>query len=357
MYAIQVSATSNTGSTANKQVYGFIPDDVRPVIGSVSAAIVDSAGLGVPLQNKSTVVSVTVVGLVLSEGTTRHARYQIYIQADGANIASASDTYPANGSQQTITVPFNLLVQYEQITVRVLIYDTRGLYTSKEALYEFKPYLPPRILSHRAFRCDSDGTENNLGRYISLVVNWVYDPLDGVNSATGSFVWGQQGGQMSAPIDLPSGVLLGPFGDGTVDPEIAYVFRVTLTDRLESATTSDLIIPTMMMGLNFFRGGKGAAFGKIASQANLLDVPWAISCAGLYVNGQEVAGDGGGSGAMTNVSKIEFTNGAKLTAEGDLLILRNAGGATRLAWDLVSGYAAFNGNLSVSGTVTQGGSS
>lgn len=278
---ITVSAVSNRGSTSsNGNGRVVIPSDVVPKIGSIGAAFSDDANLGVYLQHKSTLTTVTASGLELSEGTTFFRRRRVIIQGESSlgwvQIFYRDEEYTGSGPATSIDA--NTLMGYAQIRVIFYIMDQRGVEVSATAYFDFVLYSPPRIENYRAFRCDSDGTENNLGGYVSLIVNWVYDDLGGYNSASASFIWGSQGGQMSTPINLPSGTLIGPLGDGTVNPEQTYVFRVTIADKLESVTTQDLLINSMVLAMTLLAGGKGAAFGKIATEQNMLDCAWAIKC-------------------------------------------------------------------------------
>ena len=277
-YDLAINVKSTLGYMAGSAAYAGLPSDVKPAIGNVSVAFTNNSTLDALLQNKTTLTTVTATGLTLSEGTPYFRQAVVVLsrqtETGWAQVYQKDETYPGNAS--TLTVSINRLMEYTRMKVDFYLYDTRSIYAIVSKEFDFLPYTPPLIESYSAFRCDQDGTENNLGGWISLMVNWTYDDLGGVNSAGASFVWGPQGGTMSAPINLPSGVLLGPFGDGNIDPETTYVFRVTVADQLESVTTQDLLIRSMVLCFVRLAGGKGAAFGKNATEENLVDSVWAI---------------------------------------------------------------------------------
>jgi len=138
-------------------------------------------------------------------------------------------------------------------------------------------YSPPRIAESFAIRCDQNLSESNLGRYIATLCAWEYSSLGGANTATGSFVWGEQGGAVSAPIALSNGVWSAPLG-GDLDPTVTYVVVITVSDALGADTTLPIPINRMLFTVDLLAGGNGAAFGmpQGATKDGALEVGWKL---------------------------------------------------------------------------------
>ena len=264
MYATFTCTTYN-GSTnigsATVRLDWTVPSTAEylPVIDSTTIAEATSglAGVfGAFIQSKST--------LALSCGASgKH----------GATISSYSIT--ANGQLfNTSTATTKALSGSGQQSAVFTATDSRGKSSSKTVTYSVLPYSPPQITSVSFARANADGSDNLMGTYVKAVVSASISPLDNKNTKSFVVSWLARGatGSWSSQNVTPSGAaytmeqvatVLSPFS--TASP---YDIKLVVTDYFAVATIAGLV-PTALVPMNFYPGGKGLAIGKIAESEGL----------------------------------------------------------------------------------------
>ena len=177
-------------------------------------------------------------------------------------------TVTVNGSAipsgQTMTALTN--------TVVFKITDSRGKSLTASAAVGTFDYAAPALTGVSAARCSASGTADDEGAFWYAKATASISSIDGANSCTLSAAIKQAGGSYGAENALTSGVK-SVFG-GALGATTSYTVRIRITDALGSAAQVEVQIPTSAVTFNARPGGNGAAFGKYAETANLLDVAW-----------------------------------------------------------------------------------
>lgn len=155
------------------------------------------------------------------------------------------------------------------VTFTAKITDSRGRTTTKTASITVTDYAPPVLSSVAGFRCDSAGTEQDDGNYISLTANFSGSVLDGKNPVTGEYRYKVEGGDWSGFSPLVSGepAVFAATGDAT------FTVQVQVSDTF-SSFTQDIVVNSIRFIMDFKAGGTGIAFGKAAEYDDTLDCNW-----------------------------------------------------------------------------------
>ena len=155
------------------------------------------------------------------------------------------------------------------VTFTAKITDSRGRTATKTASITVTDYAPPVLSSVAGFRCDSAGTEQDDGNYISLTANFSGSVLDGKNPVTGEYRYKVEGGDWSGFSPLVSGepAVFAATGDAT------FTVQVQVSDTF-SSFTQDIVVNSIRFIMDFKAGGTGIAFGKAAEYDDTLDCNW-----------------------------------------------------------------------------------
>lgn len=155
------------------------------------------------------------------------------------------------------------------VTFTAKITDSRGRTATKTASVTVTDYAPLVLSSVAGFRCDSAGTEQDDGNYISLTANFSGSVLDGKNPVTGEYRYKVEGGDWSGFSPLVSGepAVFAATGDAT------FTVQVQVSDTF-SSFTQDIVVNSIRFIMDFKAGGTGIAFGKAAEYDDTLDCNW-----------------------------------------------------------------------------------
>nr|DAU37960.1 MAG TPA: protein of unknown function DUF859 [Caudoviricetes sp.] len=155
------------------------------------------------------------------------------------------------------------------VTFTAKITDSRGRTATKTASVTVTDYTPPVLSSVAGFRCDSAGTEQDDGNYISLTANFSGSVLGGKNPVTGEYRYKAEGGDWSGFSPLVSGepAVFAATGDAT------FTVQVQVSDTF-SSFTQDIVVNSIRFIMDFKAGGTGIAFGKAAEYDDTLDCNW-----------------------------------------------------------------------------------
>lgn len=141
-------------------------------------------------------------------------------------------------------------------TVAVIVTDSRSLTTRWEHMINVLPYTVPQVELH-ASRCRVDGTLDDTGDHALVTVRGSVTQIAG-NTAALTLTYGK------TSLDIP--VEVGVFETTTIipaDPNETLRIKARIEDAVKG-TTRSMTLSTGYPTMEFFAGGKGIAFGKVA---------------------------------------------------------------------------------------------
>lgn len=214
-------------------------------------------------------------------------------------VVSASGSYSstiksykivANGVTYTANSPTTgVLITSGTNTITVTVTDSRGRTASKTATISVLAYTSPTISYLTAGRCNSEGTADADGAYISASFKTVVTALNNKNHATAKLEYKKNtetswttAGTYTAYSQTPTKIF-------AANIDSSYNIRVTVNDDFSSATY-EKSVGTVFTLMDFRNTGKGIALGKV-SEEDLLDVNMdtrfrkAVRCEGDVIAG------------------------------------------------------------------------
>lgn len=136
--------------------------------------------------------------------------------------------------------------------------DSRGLTGQRDFPITVTPYTPPQLEIH-ASRCRADGTPDDTGDHALVTLIGAVTQLAG-NTAALTLTYGRK------TVDIP--VQVGAFTQTTripAHPDETLSLKGKLTDALKSVSRS-MTLSTAYATMDFLSGGKGIAFGTVATK-------------------------------------------------------------------------------------------
>lgn len=136
--------------------------------------------------------------------------------------------------------------------------DSRGLTGQRDFPITVTPYTPPQLEIH-ASRCRADGTPDDTGDHALVTLTGAVTQLAG-NTAALTLTYGRK------TVDIP--VQVGAFTQTTLipaHPDSTLSLKGKLTDALKSVSRS-MTLSTAYATMDFLSGGKGIAFGTVATK-------------------------------------------------------------------------------------------
>lgn len=236
-----------------------VPASVKPTITSLTAARVDGAvpGIwGIYVQTKSK-ATLTINGAAGSYGSTISS-YSI----TGGGYTSTASSFTTGFLNTSGTVTFTAMVT-----------DSRGRVSAAATVsISVVAYSPPSFASYLSQRCLSNGTVNDDGTYIRGLVSYSYASCSSKNTITRATYYKKASDTAwtNANIAFNSGTAF-TFGGGAISTETSYEIKYTLTDAFTTIAIQD-IVSTAAVVMDFKKGGKGVAVGKVSEKDNTFEV-------------------------------------------------------------------------------------
>lgn len=170
--------------------------------------------------------------------------------------------------------------QYGTYTVTVSVKDARGRTASKSAAISILQYDTPKFISVDSDRCAKDGSADNDGTYFLATLNTSYSSCNGKNAlklevwyrSTDTNTWPES--QHVAVTAISAGQITKVYGGGTLDTEKSYDVHYRLTDQFNTIDYYDYVSTSIWL-IHFKEGGRGAAFGQMATKDDTVDLAWA----------------------------------------------------------------------------------
>lgn len=236
-----------------------VPASIKPTITSLTAARVDGAvpgTWGIYVQTKSK-ATLTINGAAGSYGSTISS-YSI----TGGGYTSTASSFTTGFLNTSGTVTFTATVT-----------DSRGRVSAAATVsISVVAYSPPSFASYLSQRCLSNGTVNDDGTYIRGLVSYSYASCSSKNTITRATYYKKASDTAwtNANAAFSSGTAF-TFGGGNISTETSYDIKYTLTDAFTTIAIQD-IVSTAAVVMDFKRGGKGVAVGKVSEKDNTFEV-------------------------------------------------------------------------------------
>lgn len=236
-----------------------VPASVKPTITSLTAARVDGAvpsTWGIYVQTKSK-VTLTINGAAGSYGSTISS-YSI----TGGGYTSTASSFTTGFLNTSGTITFTATVT-----------DSRGRVSAAATVsISVVAYSPPSFASYLSQRCLSNGTVNEDGTYIRGLVSYSYASCSSKNTITRAAYYKKASDTAwtNASAAFSSGTAF-TFGGGKISTETSYDIKYTLTDAFTTIAIQD-IVSTAAVVMDFKKGGKGVAVGKVSEVDNAFEV-------------------------------------------------------------------------------------
>ncbi len=264
-----------------------VPASVVPNINSVniSEAVSGLASkFGGFVQNKSKLKVITDASGAYGSAITK---YQTTIQSTnylGSDITS------------------NIVTASGTIAVTSKVTDSRGRVKQTSNNIEVLPYFLPKINSFSAFRCNADGSDNDEGTRLNIAINFAIAPVNNKNDKSYKVLYKKKsdsyyttliGGNVYSRND-------NFVSESLFNVDNSYDLQLKIWDYFGSETNSikvTLDIPTAFTLIDYHSSGKGLSIGKVAEQADLVDVDMNVkfrrNIDGLKtINGNSIVGNG-----------------------------------------------------------------
>lgn len=155
-----------------------------------------------------------------------------------------------SGTADSLTTGF--LNTAGTVTFTAKITDSRGRTATKNASINVADYAPPVLSSMTGFRCDSAGTAQDDGNYISLTANFSGSALDGKNPITDKYRYMAEGGEWSQYKSLIAGQAAVFYATG----DATFIVQVQVSDTFTSFT-QDIVVNSIRFIMDFKAGGTG----------------------------------------------------------------------------------------------------
>ena len=243
--------------TASQNITLYVPDSVKPSFSSLGSELIEagaSASYGY-VKGKSK-CKLSVNGATGNQGSSINGYY-----ISGGGFSS---------NQWEFTT--GALTTAGNITFSAYVTDSRGRRSdTKTVTINVQDYTSPTIDLAMGYRCDSEGIPDENGTYIKVKFEHsIADNIPGNDwtnrvhyKSASSSTWIDAGNYASARGRV--------IGNGDISTNSTYNVRYTLSDKFETVTKIFDVAPSFVT-LDFKRGGKGIAIGKISEVDNLFEV-------------------------------------------------------------------------------------
>jgi hypothetical protein len=259
--------------TKSASLTTIVPDSVVPDFTNISHSEANSAvaalglGSGVYAQNLSK-INISIVGATGAYGSTITSYKIVY---DGVNYNAQSATT-------------NTITNSGTRTISATVTDSRGRTKTKTVNVTVLTYSSPTITSFTVKRCNSDGTDNNMGTYIKVTYGGSFSTLNSKNTAT---LYIETKPKTSGTWTTKESFSVGSSFSGTkvysgYDITSSYDVRLRLVDKFYSVTSTKEV-STGVVTMSW--GKQGVGIGKIWERG-ALDVGSDIYVQGkIYADG------------------------------------------------------------------------
>lgn len=299
---------SYVGSTS-KNFTVNVPSSVVPTLSSLTSQVVDNgADVSYGYVKGKSKAKLTINGAAGRYGSTIKS-YSI----SGGGFSSSDSSFITGG-----------LTSAGNITFTATVTDSRGRKSeAKTVTISVLDYNNPTIDKFTVIRCDSSGAANEDGTYLKVYAKYSYTNLNNLNKLSSKIEYKKSSSSKwidAGPIQSGANLII---GNNTIATDSAYSIALTISDSL-ARVEKVVEVPTAFVTLDFRKGGKGIAIGKMSEKDNLFEVAMNTNIIGnLTVNGKAI-NSGGEKVDWNNVPSINVNGNIGLTG---YIKLPNNGGS------------------------------
>ena len=233
-----------------------ISDDIKP--GITSLTLSDTTSNSVYIETLSKINAKTVAVGVYGSSVTNYTVSMIINGTTKKTLYGSNVTFDLNNLNIT---------QNTTATIKVTVTDSRGKTNTLSKSVTVYRYIKPYIISKDTYRCNSSGTRDENGTYISLY--WIYHVSTGIPSNTAKpLVRYRRKGLSTWTTVALNNAERKVIGDGAISTDYEYEVQYAIGDNFYSNSTISIIdtIQTGYVTVDYRSGGKGIAFGKVSEK-------------------------------------------------------------------------------------------
>lgn len=256
----------------------------------------------------------------------------------------SSLTISANGATYSSSPAITSEVKSGKSSISATVKDSRSQTANASTNVTLLAYDSPS-LSVSVKRCKQNGTTDSAGAYCKVRSTYTITPLDNINTKSLVIKYRPSGGSETT---VPRSISNYSDVDEYIFPantELSYVIEVALGDYFTTATVSKGL-STASVVFDLYSDGKGMAFGKVATDSDLLDIAWDVA---IQNKGLRVYDSIGTLRAVLN----ENGNMSLRDANGDVtILLRGDGGLSGNPLPIGDGGSGQNSTATLSATAS-----
>lgn len=209
--------------------------------------------------------------------------YKVRYNANGGSGAPAEQTKTA-GKTLTLSTTKPTRNDYafkgwgSSATSTTVLYSAGGSYTADASITLYaiwaSTYSKPTIGALNIRRCTASGTLSDDGTYAKITFSWtssvavskiVITSLTGTTAVSTSTITPNSAAR--------SGSVSQVIGEGKLTTEKSYIIKAEINDGRNLASQSKTL-PSKRYTIDVLSGGKGIAFGKVASKSSYIESGW-----------------------------------------------------------------------------------
>lgn len=312
--SVDTYVNNNYIGSTSKNFTVNVPSNVIPTLTSLTSQVVaNGADVSYGYVKGKSKAKLTINGATGKYGSTIKS-YSI----SGGGFSSSSSSFTTGG-----------LTSAGNITFTATVTDSRGRKSSaKTVTISVLDYNNPTIDNFSVIRCNSNGTANEDGTYLKVYAKYSYTNLNNKNKLSSNIKYKKSSSSSwtnAGSIQSGSSLII---GNNTITTNSAYNIALTISDSLvEIEKVVD--VPTAFVTLDFRKGGKGIAIGKMSERDNLFEVAMNTNIIGkLTVNGKTINSGTVNSGG----EEVDWNNVPSMNVKGNIgmtgyIKLPNSGGS------------------------------
>lgn len=282
---VSTNATTSCTFTPSKDLARYIPKSVTGTLKVCVGTFKGNTQIGDWVYSNITLWAsadskpyISGLSLELVSNGAPSAFNGIYIQGKSkvkATIGNVTQSYGSPIKSYSITGPgldihdssgtSDVLTSSGKLTYTCTVTDYRGISYSTTNYINVEEYYPPSVSIAKALRCKSDGTPNNDGTYLNVIMNYSCASINDTKGNPTNYI--------SSKSCICNGVSVTSIASGTAfviaancDIGKQYTLTASVTDLFGRTATVTTTISTAFCVLNVNKSKTGLAIGKYSEK-------------------------------------------------------------------------------------------